>query len=391
MVCDQTDQPKEGSHAFTDEFYGFSHEDSSVGIAMALAGELVERHRTANLHGRRRLEHRAARRRAVDFRLCSLPRCGGRAERPGHLRCLEGRAAQNTSRPRTSVERSIDPPFVAWHAPTRLGSGDRLAFDSLLRRASGEQKRTLLWQAAPGNHEVSCLRHGVHCLSRSALYLGALLGASPRNDRDRPQETARSHRRFGPENQSFVAGSSFLQRARDFVFARATAAVSDAGDVSWPAEEEGQATHRAPLDSAAGSGTISAHPQESSASSPHYGRGHLPNFSQTRQTWPRETSVRRLAGTGDAVSDPTFVPNALWHRGQLPPASPGTHLHLHTRSTFAVGICRHCVAAAQPLGLDSRRAARPQEWSASRRLLGEAPLQATAAMAGQCNPDSIPR
>src|SRR5262245_33465269 len=121
MVCDQTDQPKEGSHAFTDEFYGFSHEDSSVGIAMALAGELVERQRTANLHSRRRLEHRAARRRTVDLDFCGLPRCGGRAERPGRLRCLEGRVAQNTSGPRTSVERIFDPPSVTRHAPTRLG------------------------------------------------------------------------------------------------------------------------------------------------------------------------------------------------------------------------------------------------------------------------------
>src|SRR3990170_2133712 len=256
-------KPKEGAHAFTDESYHIESRGSSVGLELVDRVDADEGSRLA-VHGQRGLEHCVAGGRADESAVCGLPRSGGGAVRPGRVRCLGRRLAQNASRLGRPAERRAGRPLAAPPAASQLAGGHRLALGALLRRAEAEPQRDFLRQAPAGDEEVSCLRDRVHRVSRSALHAGGDVGATTRNHGAGARSAAAADSWKRAENQAFALGSSLLQCAAHALPASRTNSFSDAGDVSranHPEQEEEKA-HRTALDQAPKSRLVSPYVAE---------------------------------------------------------------------------------------------------------------------------------
>src|SRR5882724_8157039 len=126
MVCGQEGQTKEGSHAFTEEFYRFECRGSSMGVAVACGSQTAQRSWLV-VHGRGRVERRVARRCAHDFRVCGLPGFGqcpfgaSGVQRPG------GWPAANPAGPGKTPELGLDELVATAFETTPVGGSDRLA------------------------------------------------------------------------------------------------------------------------------------------------------------------------------------------------------------------------------------------------------------------------
>ena len=61
----------------------------------------------------------------------------------------------------------------------------------------------------------------------------------------------------------------------------------------------------------------------------------------------------RSEGTSHAQGDSRNLPQAFWHRNQLPPDERGANQDLHPRSTAATSVRGHCPRPAERVGVDS--------------------------------------
>src|SRR6266849_2722452 len=354
MVCVKEDQAKEGAHAFTEESYHIESRGSSMGIAVAPASTTLEGSRSI-MHRRSGMEPAYACCGPQHFGVRGLPGFGPRAIAAGGVRCLGGRTASDSARPGEASEHCLGrghvaAPLASWPA----GSGRRLAREALLWEAETQPQRNLSRQASAGHHEVPRLRHGLYRRVWAALYAGNHLGETSRIEGCGVAALADAHPRNGPENQVFAAGSRFLQCSGHGIPASGATPLSDAGHVSWTQAQEETPQERSALDQTAESGLVHAHFEERQANGDDLGVRCLsyPPQPERREARAAKTPFRCLAGARFSDRDSRTLPQALWHRIELPPGPTGADIHLHAGPPLAVGVCGSCNAAAKPVGLD---------------------------------------
>ena len=140
-----------------------------------------------------------------------------------------------------------------------VASGDRLAFDAVLRTVSAKPQRAVLRQAPPGDEAVSRLRLGLHCRVRPTVHAGSLVGSAARIDSHGAPAVAGQNPPIGPENQVCLVRSGVFQRVGRGVPASGASAVLDARDDSRAQTQEGPPGHGVALDQAAGRGLVPAY------------------------------------------------------------------------------------------------------------------------------------
>src|ERR1700730_13587168 len=133
-----------------------------MGLAVADASRTSQRSGCTEVHAHRGLEHRAARGRAPDLRLCSLPRFGQCPFAAGGIRRFGGRPASDSVGLGKTFELGADDIVVASAATAVLADRPRLALDTVLRPSAAEPQRTLPVQKAERPHPLSRLRDGLH-------------------------------------------------------------------------------------------------------------------------------------------------------------------------------------------------------------------------------------
>ena len=324
-------------------------------VAGIVAGREAGQRSRLEMFRRDRVVHHTSRRSPLCFDCRRLPRFGESAVRSRRDDGLGRHVAQDVARFGAAIERRLDRAAAPTYAPPGVERRHRLALAALLRAAVPKPQRTLLWPAQAGNHEVSCLRLGLHRRVRTSLHVGVDLGATPRIDDARAAAHGGANPRNRPENQAFVAGSRVLQRSRRGVFAGGKTPVRDARGHSRTRAEKTPKADRPSLDQTPTGGLVSARDETRNAAGEDFGLRGLPPASQPqgRQAAASEVVVRRMASAWFAHRNPRTVPFAVRHRNQFSPNAAGSHLHLHAQSSPAAVFSGRGVDLAEHLGMDS--------------------------------------